>query len=251
VGFAVADIFNDNEAALVLLAVDSARQRQGVGTKLIQELSKLLQARRINSISTGAGASRLLWHGVPTSLPPARSFFQKNKFIFNEISYDLVQDISQFTTPLEVLHAVDRNDISIEDLNEKTLEAALTFQSKHFPDWHGYFNEDIKRNGYGNVLIARRKHEILGSVLLSQAPECPGGHWRDFLGPKLGALGILGVSPDHREQGIGLALAACATEALRDRGATKCFVHWTWLREWYGKLGYEVWEEYDMGKLLI
>jgi beta-N-acetylhexosaminidase len=214
-------------------------------------VSKQLQARGVKSISTGAGASRLLWHGVPDSLKSARRFFEKHKFIFNEVSYDLIQDISQFTPPSEVLRAAEEQGVSIEGLRENTLQAVLAFQAKFFPDWHGYFHADIQRNGYGNVLLARRNKEILGSVLLSLAPECPGGHWRDFLGPKLGALGILGVSPDEREKGIGLALAARATEALRNRGVVKSFVHWTWLRDWYGKLGYKVWEQYDMGKLLL
>jgi predicted N-acetyltransferase YhbS len=51
-----------------------------------------------------------------------------------------------------------------------------------------------------------------------------------------------------REQGIGLALAARATEIVRERGLARSYVGWTWLVDWYGKLGYRVWQEYIMAR---
>jgi hypothetical protein len=49
-----------------------------------------------------------------------------------------------------------------------------------------------------------------------------------------------------RGQGIGLALAARVTEALYERGLTNSYIGWTWLIDWYGRLGYQVWQEYIM-----
>jgi hypothetical protein len=50
----------------------------------------------------------------------------------------------------------------------------------------------------------------------------------------------------ERERGIGLALADKITLELARENVDVSFVGWTWLVEWYGKLGYKVWEEYDM-----
>jgi len=67
-----------------------------------------------------------------------------------------------------------------------------------------------------------------------------------LLGQNVGELGPLGVLEAVRENGIGLALAARVTELLRERGASVRYVGWTWLVDWYGRLGYQVWREYVM-----
>jgi hypothetical protein len=54
------------------------------------------------------------------------------------------------------------------------------------------------------------------------------------------------VAASVRENGIGLAIAARVTELLRERGAARSYVGWTWLVDWYGRLGYKVWQEYVM-----
>jgi hypothetical protein len=43
-----------------------------------------------------------------------------------------------------------------------------------------------------------------------------------------------------------MALVAQATEILQARGCSTSFIGWTWLVDWYGKLGYAVWQEYIM-----
>ncbi len=251
-GIAFTEIITDKStAALTLLAIDPTRHRRGIATSLVHELSTLLRARGIISISLGAGASKLLWHGVPKSLPNACRFFQKIGFVFDETSYDLIQNISEFQIPPEVVAAQKTHQFEIEILSPKMSSEMLCFEREHFPDWHRYFEQAVGENRFLDILLARRGEEILGSVLLSIAPQCPGGHWMEFLGPNLGAFGIVGVAPTHRNHGVGLALAAQATQILRDRGIQNCFLHWTWLREWYGKLGYKVWEEYQMGKLTV
>lgn len=61
-----------------------------------------------------------------------------------------------------------------------------------------------------------------------------------------GRLGPLGVAASVRENGIGLAIAARVTELLRDRGAAKSYVGWTWLVDWFGRLEYKIRQEYVM-----
>lgn len=49
-----------------------------------------------------------------------------------------------------------------------------------------------------------------------------------------------------RGRGVGLALAALVTECLREEGVARSYVGWTWLVDWYGRLGYRVWRTYAM-----
>lgn len=64
-------------------------------------------------------------------------------------------------------------------------------------------------------------------------------------------LTTLGVAEPQRGQGIGLALAACVTATLWERGVETSSVGWTWLVDWYGKLGYRLWREYWMSRKAI
>lgn len=108
----------------------------------------------------------------------------------------------------------------------------------------------VERGGCGDVVVAR--HPEWGIVGISCA-EHPYASWRRgnfawalLLGEDTGCLGPLGVAASVRENGIGLAITARVTELLRDRGAAKSYVSWTWLVDWYGRLGYKVWQEYVM-----
>lgn len=83
------------------------------------------------------------------------------------------------------------------------------------------------------------------------SPDWAGRQWRMFLGEDMGAIGAVGVKELEREKGIGLAMVSEASQILRNRGIRNCFVHWTWLVDWYGKLGYKVWQEYWMAKKSI
>ena len=246
------EILHHSHSALTLLLVDPLYQRKGIGTHLINYFCNDLKKKGIKDISLGAGATKLLWHGVPCSLSHACSFFKKSGFIFeDEKSYDLLQDISEFRCPEEVLLPLKKFQFSIEAITSAESMDVLAFEKKYFPNWHHYFKDAISKRKYADILVAKRGEEILGSILLSVAPNCPGSQWRDFIGYELGAFGILGVAPIHRQQGIGLALAAKATEALKSCGIKKCFIHWTSLSEWYGKLGFEVWETYSIGKFSL
>ncbi|HEV2474579.1 MAG TPA: GNAT family N-acetyltransferase, partial [Chthonomonadales bacterium] len=75
--------------------------------------------------------------------------------------------------------------------------------------------------------------------------------WQHLLGAGIGGIGPLGVAESMRGKGIGLALAARATELLQQRGLALSFVGYTWLVDWYGRLGYSVFNENVMGRLMI
>ena len=110
-------------------------------------------------------------------------------------------------------------------------------------NWYSYFSETVKKDELNNILLAiSADNQILGSVLIDRNKRM----WNRILGDKVGTLGALGVSEKARGQGIGLALAAKGTEILKESGTEVCFIGWTWLVEWYGKLSYKVWRDYQM-----
>ncbi|MCJ7841972.1 GNAT family N-acetyltransferase [Lederbergia sp. NSJ-179] len=89
--------------------------------------------------------------------------------------------------------------------------------------------------------------DIVGSVLLfGKGKAGDNFKWKNILSGQVGGFGALGVKEDFRETGIGMAIALKATETLRQRGFEYSYLGWTWLTDWYGKIGYQVWRSYRM-----
>jgi GNAT superfamily N-acetyltransferase len=135
------------------------------------------------------------------------------------------------------------------------LPAVLDFEGRHFPAWLDFFRQAIAAEGAAPVILARDTGgEILGTALAMDGPAPGHRHtfvWEKLLGARVGGVGTLGVRPDVRGQGIGLALAARVTGALKAHGLATSYIGWTWLVDWYGKLGYRVWKEYRMSWRLM
>src|SRR5690606_27700481 len=80
----------------------------------------------------------------------------------------------------------------------------------------------------------------------------PGLLWSDALTAELGSgstrlagIGPLGVAPDVRGAGAGLALVRGAASWLQERGHTDAVINWTTLTGFYGRLGARVWRTYQ------
>ena len=101
----------------------------------------------------------------------------------------------------------------------------------------------LQRQGIGRALL---DHALMAMDFRPSAGRY-GFTWQRLLGENVGGIGALGVAEDRRERGIGLALAAYVTEVLQARGLETSFVGYTWLVDWYGKLGYQVWRDYCIG----
>jgi beta-N-acetylhexosaminidase len=128
--------------------------------------------------------------------------------------------------------------------------AILAFEEQHFPGWLPYYQHTLSRQGTAEVIVAREGSQgIVGTVLVVD-PRAAGWReeirWLSLLGDETGGVGVLGVAEPMRGQGIGLALAARVTELLRERGLRSSYIGWTWLVDWYGKLGYQIWQSYHM-----
>ena len=212
------------------MAVVPERRRQGIGTRL---LDTAFPAGSVDRITLGSGGRGYLWPGVPQDLEAARSFFEARGFAGSETAYDLVgaADLLDLPSP---------DGIAISAMTLSETPVLLDFEARHFPGWLDYFAAEAP----GNILLARRGADIIGSVIVSD-PD-PDFKWRGPLGGPTSELGCIGVCPDARESGIGRALASAAGREMRARGAERVFVGWTWLDRWYESLGYRIWRRYDV-----
>ena len=56
---------------------------------------------------------------------------------------------------------------------------------------------------------------------------------------KIGGPGCVGTLPEYRGRGIGLTMVDHVTRILKEEGYDLSYIHFTYVAEWYGKLGYK------------
>jgi len=237
-----------SEGSIVALLVAPAFQSRGVGRMLHDHALSSLKQRGLAKIQLGGGF-HYFWQGVPLNLPQAWAFFHACGWREGEHSFDLVRDLAGYVTPPGVYERL-RPTITITQATPVDATAILSFEEQHFPRWFPYYQRVLHHQGYADVVVAKEVNQGVVGTSLILDPHAPGWHddirWLSLLGKNTGGAGALGVAESMREQGIGLALAARATELVHERGLERSYLGWTWLVNWYGKLGYQIWQEYVM-----
>jgi len=239
-----------SRGSVPLIMVDEGYRRRGIGRSLLNRAVAHLRARRVSQVQLGGGGAAYFWPGVPVNLTHALRFFPACGWSFSETSVDMCQDITGFTVPSNITGRVRKIGVDLRLAGPADAADICCFEQTYFPEWYDAFRARIDTGELEEILIAHNRNgDILGTViLLSPGSSLAHGAriWRGLLGDNLGGFGCLGVAPPYREQGIGLGLAATATRILRDRGVVTSFVGWTWLIDWYRRIGYRVWREYQM-----
>lgn len=233
---------------ILVILLAPAYMGEGFGRELLDRAITALKQRGVGEIQLGGG-SIYFWQGVPTNLPSAWLFFEHLQWSEQERSFDLIGDLRDYVTPPEVYERLHPG-ITVELARPDDREAILQFETAHFPGWLPFYERVLRHNGYTDIVVAKDAHEGIVGISSVLDPRAAWWHydirWLHMFTGKTGGIGPLGVAETMREQGIGLALAARVTEELRNRGFAKSYVGWTWLVDWYGKLGYKVWQEYIM-----
>ncbi len=223
---------------------------ESIGNQLIQSALEYLKNNNVSKIQLGGGGNSYFWPGIPANLPGQLKLYSDNVFVFTEKSVDLIQDLATYTTPKSIVENTSKLGLSFSVAKEVDQAKVLQFEKDNFPQWYKFYEDKVKVNGLKDILIVSdSSNTIIGTVLLSTKHSVSKANfwlWRKLIGEDSGAFGAIGVRPDMRNCGIGIALAAKATEALKNRGVRSCYIGWTWLIDWYGKLGYTVWREYMM-----
>lgn len=244
VGFA-ATAMKQKLGSIICLLVAQSHQGRGIGTALLGASESCFRDHNVHLIQLGSGTSLYFWPGVPANLPMAVTFFENRGWQFEESSFDLVQDLSTYSTPQFVFDRIEKRDLRLRTAVPGDAARVLAFEKEHFPQWYPFYEAAVTGHRLSEILVAfGPEDEVLGTLLVEKRKS----KWHLLLGRQTGEIGAVGVAAKHRRQGIGLALVARGTELLKARGASTALIGWTWLINWYGKLGYKVWREYKMGR---
>jgi beta-N-acetylhexosaminidase len=248
VGFVAVQIDRSQPAmaSIPALFVDPQFQRRGIGTALHAAALAHLRVSGAGQVQLGAGGYSYFWPGVPANLPAARPFFQARGWEFIEPCYDLAQRMQDYHAPED-----PAIDVVIELATPADATELLEFERREFPHWLGAFQSTVDVGDFHELLIVRdpTSRAIIGSLILYSPlahSSRVDGFWKAILGDPLGEIGCVGVAEALHGQGIGSALMAHASAILKHRGVASVHIGWVYRVNFYRRLGYAPWQEFDM-----
>lgn len=232
-----------SQGQIQCLLVHPDYQCQGIGTKLLEKGFHFLKTKSISQVQLGAGAYAYFWPGVPQNLKSGLDFFQARGWNYSEESVDMVVDLKNYQIQEPLLNRVKNLGLKFSLASQNSREKILAFEKENFSDWSDFYDYHLNNQNFHNILCVHDgDNHIVGTAIVSEDEN----KWSVFGEKKLGAVGALGVMDSMRGQGIGLALAAKSTQINKERGFDLCTANYTYLVDWYGKLGYKVWRKYHM-----
>ncbi|MCR2821999.1 GNAT family N-acetyltransferase [Lederbergia panacisoli] len=224
-----------NSSALWLLHVIEQYRNKGIGGMLFEMAMKNVGKQWTAGIGSG-----YWWQGVP--IGSGDQFLEKKGFQWAWDSIDMVMNLNNWqnsepTAPVNIgkLMPHESNDL-----------ISLLKSEDELSGWIEYYKNIIDDFAFNHIIVARFNHLIVGCAMILTEEDI---RWKDMIEGKVGGVGCLGVMTKYREHGIGASLVYAINEELKSQGYNHSYIGYTWLEEWYGKMGYEVFNRQRMGYL--
>lgn len=216
-----------------LLALAPEARGQGLGLALGRAALGALEAAGCGRARWGAGLHHA-FPGAPEALAGAWPLARALGFVQGRAVHDL-----QGPTEQPAPHWPE--GWSARPCRSEEAEALLAFLSEHFP---GRWRRDVglalaQGMPTEQVVGAFSPEGALLGFAWTHPPSAAGAARWQGLRPGLGAVGPLGLAPQARGGGKGLALVAEALRALAAQGVPRAIIDWTDLVDFYARLGFE------------
>ncbi|GBF61178.1 beta-hexosaminidase [Trichophyton mentagrophytes] len=254
-GFVATYTNEDRPTAFIpVVLVDSGHQGKGVGTALVEHARRYLRNTYATSSVTIGSSFPRFWPGVPMDISKqAQEFFIHRGFCPERrpSARDYTADLLSYKAPKGVLERAEKAGITYAPWRKEQYEECMEKQRKLFGKdavWMGAYEGLAQTGQYNQVLVATDSStgEQIGWTLMQ---ELGIGMTRELamqplVGIKSGQIGCVGVVPEARNKGVGLALITHAALDLKRRGMEHVFVDWSNHVNWYERAGFKVWGEY-------
>lgn len=233
---------------VVALVVAPQHQGQGLGSRLLALAEDRLRHEGATRCDIGSALGHFL-PGPPSAIPRALSFWERHGYQPRDEVYDLQRSLADFEAPpLPTVARREGYEFVAGQAGEEP--AILAFLARVFPGrWrHATARAFAAGGSPADVILLKDRagtiQGFLSSWRLESAQLGPGVYWYPAFGPTCGGIGPMGIAPEVRGHGLGLALVAAGAETLRQRGVDSCVIDWTHLVAFYERLGYRVWRGY-------
>ncbi len=257
VGFAATQV---NGAAkpygqLQAIVVLPEAHRQGIGSALYDTTLNFFHKTGCRQVRLGGNYPRF-WPGIPLNMPnltPLLEVVKKRGWPIGQPVYDLVRSLEDYTLPDTSRRRTASEGISLAPATESDTDEILAFETREFAGWLDSFQFLISLKDHADILVARdQKKGIVGTLSMYSPQSNPRRvdvPWKSLLGETVGSLGEVGVANSDRGRGIGLGLVAYGSEILKQRGVVNNWIGYTEKVDFYQKLGYKVWQQFEMARL--
>lgn len=204
-----------------IMAVDEKVRRNGIGTKLVEEVEKDLKELGATNITLCAYSPNYFTPGVDLRYTAALPFFDKlgyTKGSQEEVS--MQRNLAQYSYPKEIIErrkALEKEGIVIKRYEQKYMLQLLTFLLDNFgAGW--------KRNAF----LAMQKHEAEDTILICvDKTDTIIGYCMRKIDGNDGRFGPFGVREDLRSKGLGSILYETMMNDMRQRGVYSSYLLWT------------------------
>jgi ribosomal protein S18 acetylase RimI-like enzyme len=214
-------------SSLTLLCVDEAYRRQGIGSDLLKQAEDWAKSHGKKRLILGHGSDYVL-QGVPAETG-ADSFFAKRGYTCTGYTYDMT-----VTLPAEKTAEIPGGvTFELTEADARVLDAVKDVEKS----WLGVYESTDE-----DVLLAKVNGKIAGFCMVSAWNRFSDGR-RD-----VGSVSCVGVLPEYRRRGIGLAMVSEALRYLADEGLACAELLYTSIPHWYGKLGFVPFHRLWMGE---
>ncbi|EFR02333.1 beta-hexosaminidase [Nannizzia gypsea CBS 118893] len=255
VGFVATYVNEDRPTTFIpVVLVDSGHQGKGVGTAMIEHARIYLRKRYPTSSVTIGSSFPRFWPGVPTDISKqAQDFFIHRGFCPERrpSARDYTADLLSYEAPKGILERAEKAGVIFAPWSKEKYGQCMEKQRKLFGKdavWMGAYEGLAQTGRYDQVMVATDSStgEQIGWTLMQElgigmTQELA---MQPLVGIKSGQIGCVGVAPEARNKGVGLALITHAALDLKRRGMEHVFIDWSNHVNWYERAGFKVWGEY-------
>ncbi|WP_462410674.1 GNAT family N-acetyltransferase [Neobacillus sp. Marseille-QA0830] len=236
---------NEETGWIQAIMVRSNSRGKGIGSALLREAESAFRESNCKKVFLGRDPYHY-FPGVPLEYKETKKWFERRGYLAAGIESDLIhhyQPDDKNTWP-------ELENVQISLLQEQEKEAFLSFLHRCFPGrWEYEAYHYFLRGGKGREFVVFKKAgEMIGFCRINDANSpfiAQNVYWSPLFKEPLGGIGPLGIDRSERKNGYGLAIVQAAVFFLRERKINKIVIDWTGLTEFYGKLGFKVWKEYQ------
>lgn len=216
---------------IILLCVAPEYRHQGLGRQLVEESENLISKNGYPTVILG-GTDSKLFLGAPTG---ETEWYNKKNHFFEKCGYSADHGCLEMIMSLQDFNLDQQNipislpGITYEYWGKEDKAELLDAVKEVDEDWVQYFQQN------GSFYVAMDQGKCVGFTILSFNDDTLYSNGTNIVGN----VGCVGVIPSRRKNGVGLAMVAHATNELKKHGCDISYIHYTYLDQWYGKLGYK------------
>lgn len=222
-----------------LLCVLPDYRGRGIGSKLLRECEKTISANGFDKAVLGGDSQLFIGAVTPEEQwnDMRNRFFEREGYTAANGCIEMKMSLADFDFDKLDIPVCPEN-VSFGYIGEEEKEELYAAVRAVNPEWTVFFTFESP------VYTAKLDGKIAGFCIVDEDADTIISNGEN----NVGVIGCVGVVPEMRRNGIGLAMVANATQDIKNKGCDDSFIHYTYLDWWYGRLGYKTFLRYWFGE---